>query len=179
VLEAYLRPVERENDSCERLDGLEYAIKGEDRLIEKVAEKMHAEPAKAPEQILAEIPDVLRYTFCALQESYTDGYWCIKRLLEARGCEMSYSKNHWSESEYKGINTRWVTPEGARFELQFHTPESFNANQVTHEAYEVLRSPLTGHDEREKSTAFQREVSGLVPVPSGAEDIPDYRKAGC
>ena len=48
--------------------------------------------------------------------------------------------------EYKGINTRWVTQEGQRFEVQFHTSESFHAKQnVTHDAYERLRNP---HDLR-------------------------------
>jgi hypothetical protein len=44
-----------------------------------------------------------------------------------------YSKNYWTDAEYKGINTRWVTAEGQRFEVQFHTPDSFHAkHQVTH-----------------------------------------------
>ena len=46
---------------------------------------------------------------------------------------MIYSKNHWRDDpEYKGINTRWITPEGQRFEVQFHTAESFHAKQQSH-----------------------------------------------
>src|SRR6516162_11062269 len=60
--------------------------------------------------------------------------------VESRGHEMYYSKNYWADPEYKGINTRWVTPEGQRFEVQFHTPDSFHAkHQVTHLAYERIR----------------------------------------
>ena len=40
---------------------------------------------------------------------------------------MYYSKNYWADPEYKGINTRWLTAEGQRFEVQFHTPDSFHA----------------------------------------------------
>ena len=66
-------------------------------------------------------------------ETYTQGYYDIKERLESLGYEMYQSKNSWDDAEYKGINTRWVTPEGQRFEVQFHTPESFHAKQyVTH-----------------------------------------------
>ena len=41
--------------------------------------------------------------------------------LESCGHEMYLSKNSWGNLEYKGINTRWVTQEGQRFEVQFHT----------------------------------------------------------
>ncbi len=57
---------------------------------------------------------------------------------------MYLSKNSWGNLEYKGINTRWVTRGGQRFEVQFHTPESFHAKQnITHVSYERIRNPLT------------------------------------
>jgi len=90
---------------------------------------------------------------------------------------MFYGRNSWGDPEYKGINTRWVTPEGQRFEVQFHTPESYHAKQeITHEAYERIRNPLTNDDERSELKAFQREVTSWIPVPEGAKDIPDHRK---
>ena len=67
---------------------------------------------------------------------------------------------------YKGINTRWVTQEGQRFEVQFHTPESFHAKQnVTHRAYERLRNLLTSDAERGELESFQREVSSRIELP--------------
>jgi hypothetical protein len=92
---------------------------------------------------------------------------------------MYLSKNSWKDQEYKGINTRWVTPDGERFELQFHTPESYHAKQeVTHQAYERARNPLTSKKELQELKAFQREVSSWIPVPTGAPDIPAYRRKG-
>ena len=80
---------------------------------------------------------------------------------------------------YKGINTRWVTTEGQRFEVQFHTPDSFHAkHQVTHLAYERIRDTSTGRAELRELHAFQREVSSWIQVPDGAGDIPDIRKEG-
>ena len=93
---------------------------------------------------------------------------------------MIYSKNHWRDDpEYKGINTRWVTPEGQRFEVQFHTAESFHAKQqVTHKSYERIRNPLTQDEERRELEAFQREVCSWITVPEGVRDIPDYHRKG-
>lgn len=90
---------------------------------------------------------------------------------------MYESRNSWGAAEYKGINTRWVTAEGQRFEVQVHTTESFHAKQhVTHDAYERLRNPWTTDDERAGLKAFQREVSSYIEVPEGALNIPDFKK---
>ena len=43
--------------------------------------------------------------------------------------------------QYKGINSQWIEPDtGQRFEVQFHTGISFEAKQLTHTAYEQLRT---------------------------------------
>ena len=161
------------------LEGLDYRLKGEDRLKEKVAEAIRDNPDATPEEVVHDIPDTIRYTFCIQAENYTAGYWDIKDRLEAHGYEMYLSKNSWQEEEYKGINTRWLTPDGERFEVQFHTPESYHAKQdVTHQAYERARNPLTSKKELQELKAFQREVSSWIPVPSGATDIPAYRRKG-
>ncbi len=121
-------------------------------------------------------PGVSAYAQAIEQEN---GYYDIKERYESRGCEMYLSKNWWTNSEYKGVNTRWLTPEGHRFEVQFHTPESFHAkHHVTHTAYERIRDPATSDEERAEFRAFQREVSSWIRVPDGAADIPDYRKEG-
>jgi hypothetical protein len=93
---------------------------------------------------------------------------------------MFYSKNHWRDDpEYKGINTRWLTPEGQRFKIQFHTAESFHAKQqVTHKSYERLRSPLTSDNERQELRVFQRNVCSWLDVPEGAAAISDYPREG-
>ncbi len=171
---------ERENGYGGHLMGLGFRLKGEDRLKEKIADHVEtgAPDATIPE-ILLDIPDAIRYTFCASRENYTSAYRDIKERLEACSYDMYYAQNHWSSTQYKGINTRWITSDGQRFEIQFHTPESFNAKQeVTHPAYERLRNALTTDGERRELFAFQREVCSWILVPEGAADIPNYRKEG-
>ena len=169
----------QENDHGGWLAGFEHRLKGEDRLKEKITEKLEAEPRMTASEALREVADAIRYTYCFQPENYTRGYYDIKERFESRGYEMYYSKNWWTNPEYKGINTRWMTQDGERFEVQFHTPDSFHAKHfVTHRAYERIRDPATSDEERGELKAFQRTVSSRIRVPDGAADIPDYRKEG-
>lgn len=180
-ISADVRAAERENTCGGRLAGFEFRLKGEKRLNEKVAEGLAiSTPDATPAQVLRLVPDAIRYTFCFPQETYTRGYYDIKERLQNDGHEMYLSKNSWDSSpEYKGINTRWVTPEGQRFEVQFHTPESFHAKQdVTHGSYERIRNPVTSKRELGDLHSFQREVASKLQIPDGATGIPDYKKEG-
>lgn len=178
-ISAYVLATEQENKYAGWLEGFDFRLKGEDRLKEKVAERLEGEPDKTSTEILSKVPDAIRYTFCLQPETYTRGYYDLKERLESRGCQMYESRNSWDAVEYKGINTRWVTPEGQRFEVQIHTPESFHAKQyVTHGAYGRIRNPLTSDAERAELKAFQRDVCSRIQVPDGARDIPDFKKEG-
>ena len=85
-----------------------------------------------------------------------------------KGFELIKLKNLWHADQYKGINSQWLRSEtGTRFEMQFHTPESLEAKELTHEAYERLRRPEaeTSQSERDKLEDFQRRVNTLIATP--------------
>ena len=58
--------------------------------------------------------------------------------------------------------------------MQFHTHISFEAKQLTHDAYERLRTHQADKFEQMVLEAFQKKVTAEVPDPLGAADIPDY-----
>jgi hypothetical protein len=180
TISADVRRVEQENRHGAWLEGFARRLKGDDRFKEKVAEGLATiGPDAGPEEMLEQVPDAIRYTFCLQFETYTKGYYDIKERLEGLGYEMYQSKNLWEDAEYKGVNTRWVTAEGQRFEVQLHTEESFHAKQyVTHDAYERIRNPLTRDEERDDLEKFQQEVSSWIRVPEAAIDIPSFKKEG-
>jgi hypothetical protein len=179
AISADMQTIEQENGHGGWLEGFKCRLKGDDRLKEKVAEQLKAEPGMTAAKVLREVPDAIRYTFCLKPGDYARGYCGIVEQLENRGYEMYLSKNSWTEREYKGINTRWVTADGQRFEVQFHTPESFHAKQcVTHDAYERIRNPMIPDRERKELKDFQRKVSSAIRAPDGAAEIPDYKKKG-
>jgi hypothetical protein len=175
-----VKTTEAYNDRDGWLEGFEFRLKGEGRIIEKVSEVLEtSSPDATACEIVQQIPDAIRYTFCLSASDYTAGCRDIRDRLESCGYEMYNLKNSWADPEYKGINTRWVTPEGHRFEVQFHTRESFHAkHHVTHEAYERLRNPLTSSAERSELSAFQREVSSWIPAPNDVAEISDHKKKG-
>jgi hypothetical protein len=159
-----------------RLVGLQYCLKGEDRFKEKVAEELRAKPDRSIGQIGDNLPDAVRYTYQIEANRYVDGYRDVCQELGQNGYEMEFSRNSWDSAQYRGINTRWRTPAGQLVEVQFHTLESFSAKQLTHQAYERIRSPAASDLERDELYAFQGEVAAQVAVPEGAPAIPDYRK---
>ncbi len=158
--------------------GLEFKLKGIDRFKEKIAEETRSKPERSIGEIAERMPDALRYTYEIADKRYTEGYWHGRAALLQQGNELLMSRNSWNNPEYKGINTRWLSPQGQVFEVQFHTPESYEAKQLTHRAYERLRSRSTDATERPALERYQREVSANIPIPHGAGEIPDYRREG-
>ncbi len=115
------------------------------------------------------MPDAIRYTFQYRESRYTQGVWADIERLKSQGFELRKLKNYWSDEEYKGINSQWIDPEtGQRFEVQFHTRISFEAKQLTHDAYERLRAQPDDELEKLVLKAFQGKVSAEIPVPHSA-----------
>ena len=87
------------------------------------------------------LPDAIRYTFQYDEARYTQSVQADIARIQEKGFRLNIIKNSWSSDQYKGINSQWIEPEtGQRFELQFHTRISFEAKQITHSAYERLRT---------------------------------------
>ncbi len=166
-------------DPDRHLAGFEYRLKDRDRIKEKVADRIE-EKNLSPNEAVSLIPDTIRFTFQYEEARYSHGVWAEIGRMEEQGFKQVTRKNSWTDEQYKGINSQWIDPEsGQRFELQFHTRISFEAKQITHSAYEKLRAqPKPDELETMVLRAFQREVSAAIPVPPGAEDIPDYPERG-
>ena len=133
----------------------------------------------SPDEAVSLVPDAIRYTFQYQEARYTRGVLADIERLKDQGLELDKLKNAWSDDQYKGINSQWIKPDtGQRFEVQFHTRISFEAKQLTHGAYERLRSQQADKFEELVLEAFQKKVTAEVPVPPGAESIPDYPERG-
>ena len=172
-----MRAVESQ-DPDRHLIGFEHRLKGHDRIKEKVCDKME-EYGFLPEEAVSEVSDTIRFTFQYREDRYTQGVWTDIGHLKDQGFELHKLKNSWSEEQYKGINSQWIEPDtGQRFEVQFHTRISFEAKQLTHGAYERLRTGQPDKFEQMVLEAFQTKVTAEVPVPPGAADIPDYPQRG-
>jgi hypothetical protein len=168
-----MRTIESQ-DPDRHLIGFEHRLKGRDRIKDKVCRGMR-NFGRSPEQAISRVPDAIRYTLEYREARYTQGVWADIGRLKNEGFELHNLWNAWSKDQYKGINSQWIDPEsGQRFEVQFHTRISFEDKQLTHPAYERLRTRQPDKFEQMVLEAFQKKVSADVPVPPGASDIPNY-----
>jgi hypothetical protein len=153
------------------------ALKPADRFREKLARIADDEPRSDPDALATSIHDGVRYTYLFDAANYVRGVLQARSALEEQGNELLTLRNTWDSEESKGISGRWRQQSSDQlFEVQFHTHESWEAKQRTHQAHEEITSKATTTADKERLRAYQREVSASVPVPSHAPMIADYRK---
>jgi hypothetical protein len=168
-------------DPTRTLAGFDRRIKGIDRLKEKVSDLLEPPSKLGANEALSAIVDVMRFTYAYGEDRYTQGVVADLTRLKSQGLELDRLKNTWNSGQYKGINTQWLEPSsGVRFEVQFHTQASLDAKELTHEAYERIRSMTQRTPETDRETeeleAFQRNVTDCVPIPLDVGVVQDYRR---
>lgn len=161
-----MRAVEAD-DPSRSLVGFEHRFKGMDRLKEKVSHELRDSPDLATAEALATVQDPVRFTFQYDESSYTASMRKDVERLKARGFIQAEHRDTWTSDQYKGINSRWHEPEsGLVFEVQFHTRISYEAKELTHKAYERIRSGAQDSELAELK-AFQGRVCAMIPLPPG------------
>lgn len=122
----------------------------------------------------AKINDALRYTMTIGDDGYTAAIrTTVDDLMGAGHTLIKEPKNFWTEDGYQGVHYLLKTPEGARYELQFHTPTTLATKSPSHELYEEFRDDLTTAARR---LEIDREIKNLwAPVhaapPPGILDL--------
>ncbi len=152
------------------LTGLENRIKGEDSLTRKIISRARENNIKLMTAADG-IGDVLRYTFTCSIEDYSQAVPATIERLQQEGYKVQKFRNAWGGKFYQGINVQFRSPEGVRFEMQFHTPQSYRIKQASHEVYEIRRNPSSTAAEVEQAIADSLAYNALVVVPEGASEI--------
>src|ERR1700742_4071739 len=153
-----LRRVEAQLDHGTLIPDTEkFALKSPDRFKEKLAKLTERYPDRRVDQLASAIHDAIRYTFIFDPASYVDGASAAEQKLAAQGYRLQLRKPSWDDTGYKGVNSRWQDPSGhVQFEVQFHTPESWDAKQATHDLYEKIADPRTTPSQRSLLEEAQR-----------------------
>jgi hypothetical protein len=173
IISPRLRDVESQ-DPDRKLVGFEDRLKDRDRIKEKLYDDIEF-LRRSPREAISLLPDAIRYTFQYDEARYTSGVLVDIVRLKEQGFQLEKTKNYWSADQYKGVNSQWIDPDtGQRFEVQFHTRISFEAKQITHPAYERLRTHQADAFEELVLEAFQKKVTADVPVPPDVTEIPDH-----
>ncbi len=177
-LTATMKSIERQLPAA-TLEGLEHRLKSPDRFKERLAKWVGKAPDTPVTTQSTKIYDGIRYTFVIESDRYTQGVRDVFKKFADSGYESVLIRNAWRDPDYRGINTRWRNPEsGYLFEVQFHTPQSFEAKQRTHDAYEKIMDRRTPAEEKLRLEQYQRDVTAAVETPPGAPGIRRNRRKG-
>lgn len=151
-----------------KMEGLEYRLKTEESLARKLGDT-------PPDQIR----DALRYTMVSDSQNMAANVSSTLGDLESKGYKVLKVKNTFKDgASYKGVNTQILSPDGQPFELQFHTPESFNVKQnLTHGIYEEYRLLPADSPRAAELQKQLTEISNTIPNPPGLADaLQGFRK---
>jgi hypothetical protein len=155
------------------------ALKSADRFKERLADLILRHPDKSPEELAQEVHDGIRYTFIFETEQYAEATLQAHSRLKGHGFDLEARRNCWMNAECKGISSRWRDPaHDLVFEVQFHTPASWDVRQRMRASLRQVRDPSTSPPQRARLRAVHAEMSEAIPVPPGCAAIPDYRKEG-
>jgi hypothetical protein len=173
--------------------GLEYKFKTEESLTKKltknsqkylsyISDKQNPD-SKTIEKSVARTAeqnnDVLRYTFLMPIEKYV---FCFKKtLIELENLDYKISSEHiWStwknvgtkyDKGYRGINITVISSQGQKFELQFHTKESFQLKTHVHDLYKEAGLTTISVERKEEIIHIMVESAKHIPIPKGVTKL--------
>lgn len=160
------------------MEGLEYRIKTKESFIRKVdadyQQAVQDDASVTKAFIASKINDAIRYTAVADEDTLYDVYIQIVEQLKLSDYDIVNLKNTWlsTVNPYKGINVIIRSPNGQKFELQFHTPDSFDLKQnKMHELYEEFRLPTTSDARREELRIQMMQLSQRLKTPKHVDKI--------
>ncbi|WP_031173918.1 ATP nucleotide 3'-pyrophosphokinase [Streptomyces durhamensis] len=152
------------------LVGFDSRLKSPDSLKRKVATDLKEHLGRNAADVLARLSDAVRYTLQWPDNRTVTGVTIASQALSAWGNDTTKWSNTWGrEKGYKGLNTAWRAHGSLQlFEVQFHTPSSKWAQEVTHKLYEEERLPSTNPERKKELQDQQDAIFAAVPVPDGA-----------
>lgn len=174
-----------------KLAGLGFRMKSPTSMARKIASKTKKRIDKSGSplhaQIAASLTDTIRYTDEVHSPDQLVGEArTVTQNLRQRGYRIVEAESFYAEGAvYKGLHTTVETPEGLRFELQFHSKESLEVKEGPegiHVFYEHYRQARFRRDRRgaEVSSACWDECvrrSRKVRMPPGVEKLDEL--GGC
>ncbi len=139
------------------LIGLKNRLKTVESLERKIGDKARDEFGGDNEAAAADIGDSIRYTMQLDEQNYAGGVKNTIDVLNQEGYKTNV-KNYWQENNiYKGVNVTVTSPDGQKFELQFHTPGSYSLKETkNNDLYQIHRlstTPLATKYELEQQMA--------------------------
>lgn len=166
------------------LAGLDYRTKTPESYTRKVnteAKEYLASHAKATHEeaysyATSHMYDTVRYTALSKTKEFTSNFNKTVYEMKKAGYDICRVKNSLPniDAPYRGVNTVFATPDGYKFELQFHTPESLDVKNKTHALYEEQRKDSTPIERKKELEKEMRKLTSSIKTPKDAETITPF-----
>lgn len=151
--------------------GLEHRLK----TLPSLRRKIHAKATERSQPVPTaadNISDALRYTGVIPTEKYSAAISTAIGALKADGFHVRELDQFWTRGDnYNGVHAILQHPNGAKVELQFHTPESIAAKKETHKLYEIFRDLNTTPQRRLELNTEMVKIADSAPIPAGVGSI--------
>ncbi|WP_056828349.1 minor capsid protein [Psychrobacillus sp. FJAT-21963] len=155
--------------------GLEYRLKTMESYLRKVeTDSKRSLDIKVISDTISNTNDVIRYTYQSDVNSLVKSFNDVIIELQKKGYSIYKIKNSWNNKSnpYKGINCIFISPDNQKFELQFHTPESFELkNGIMHKLYEEYRLDTTSSERKKQITHEMFQLSSNLTKPININEI--------
>lgn len=156
------------------LQGLSHTLKDPHSLSRKLASDA-ARTGRSVPALAPGVNDTVRYTLTLPHEHYVAAAADTVAGMRAHGFTLTTAKNFWGGERYRGLNLTFHDPATGRpFEMQLHTPASWQATVDTHPDYAMFRSD--GLDAAQKEFYARRIAArfSTVPLPQHVESLSRY-----
>lgn len=136
-------------------------------------------PSEAGAQLIS---NAVRHVFELVDKDFARAFKKAILAFDERGCA-EVSTTNWFRTRSPtivGIKTVLATPGGYRFEVEFHTADSYKAKVDNHDTYKQLQKLQSGNGEpldqsiAEQLLARVRQACNKVVIPDGAMEIPHW-----
>jgi hypothetical protein len=121
--------------------------------------------------------DTLRYTFILPLEIYFFSFKKTLSALKDSGYDTKRIWNAWRNVEtpydagYRGVNATIISSQSQKFEIQFHTKESFQLKTKTHHLYKRAVSRKTSAERRAQFIRTMIDAAKDISIPKGAAKL--------
>ncbi|WP_082334940.1 XopAD/skwp family type III secretion system effector [Xanthomonas phaseoli] len=162
-----------------QLAGTQHQLKSYGSLQEKLTQRM-ALKKQTLQEAAAGVNDALRYSVVLEPQDFTAGLRATLAALDDQGHARVKLTNQFTDYPpvFKAINVTLRSPEGALWEIQFHTPETFALKERFHDLYKRAHALALGGASRAEQRILQAtalDAFQRVASPPGCEEIDNWQ----
>jgi len=161
--------------------GLEYRRKTKDSAVGKInRERIENEYTQdwSDRKIMKQMYDLVRYTQLVDKDTFVEQAQKTIDILKKKGYKVVQLKNFWlpevndnGRNPYRGINMKWISPKGQKFEFQFNTNNNIEVKDKMHKLYVEARKLDDGDPKKAELNKQSLELTKYFDNPKDIEKL--------